>query len=103
MLASLVVRSVVMRRWLAGGMSAGRAAALSMAISWVPVLGFVAVSALLADRRGNVELSGLLVLALIALPVLWAGYGFRHAIFDYMERYGVRDHLNQEAQRRKNK
>lgn len=89
MAVSLLGRVWLMRRWLADGMTPRRAAAWSIAITYVPLL--VLVGAWNLFSGGPFELIDVvIVLAALSLPILY-GFGLRYAVFDYAERYGVRE------------
>jgi hypothetical protein len=74
-------------RWMANGMTAGRAAALSMAIQYLPLALMVG----LILRQANLGTATLLaaVLVLVVLP----SYAMRRATFRYMSDHGVREQL----------
>jgi hypothetical protein len=83
--AALFVRPRLMRRWVEGRMSTSRLAAVSLALTYAPAVVVVLVSAALGTRW---SITGLLVLAVVLLPVLFMGFGMRRALLEYAERYG---------------
>lgn len=90
MAASLLGRMWLMRRWLADGMSARRAAAWSMAMTYVPLLALVGVWNLFSGGAFE-PLDLVIAIAALSLPILY-GFGLRYAVLDYAEKYGVREH-----------
>jgi len=90
-IARLVANAWFARRWVRNGMSPTRAALLSMAITYLPLLGLLLVGGWTAGRPVPLSAWGVLLLAM-ALPLVM-GFGLRRAVFDYMERYGVKDEL----------
>lgn len=95
----LLLRRWLHARWLANGMSPTRAAILSVAITYVPILGALIAIGWATGRPISSENWPIVLLAL-ALPALF-GFGLRRALFDYMERHGVRDEMKRlEAVRR---
>jgi hypothetical protein len=79
------------RRWINNGMSPTRAAALSMAITYLPVLALLLLGGWISGRPIPLTVWGLILLVM-ALP-LAMGFGLRRAVFDYMDRYGVKDEI----------
>lgn len=84
----LLLRRWLHGRWLANGMSPTRAAILSVAITYVPIVGALIAIGWATGRPIAAENWPIVLLAL-ALPALF-GFGLRRAVFDYMERHGVR-------------
>ena len=91
MAARLAANHWFARRWINDGMSPTRAAALSMAITYVPVLGLFLIGGWISGRPIPLTGWGVILLAM-ALP-LAMGFGMRRAVFDYMDRYGVKDEI----------
>lgn len=89
---SLVARTWLMRRWLATGMSARRAAAWSVAITWVPLLALAAIGVVVSGRPIE-PMHLVIIIVALALPILY-GFGLRYAIFDYASKH-VREHEHQ--------
>jgi len=90
MAVSLLGRTWLMRRWLADGMTARRAAAWSTAITYLPLLVLVGAWNLFSGSPFE-PINLVIVLAVLSLPILY-GFGLRYAIFDFAEKYGVREH-----------
>lgn len=70
-------------------MSPTRVAIWSVAITYVPLLGGLLIWTWISDRPMSVG-SWLTILGALALPVA-VGFGFRRALFAYMERYVLPD------------
>jgi len=73
-------------RWMANGMTAARAAALSIAITYLPL---AVLFGILIFRQADLGTAALLVavLVLVVLP----SYGMRRATFQYIGDHGVRE------------
>jgi hypothetical protein len=79
-------------------MSPTRAAALSIAVTQLPLaLGVIAL--VWVSDRGMQLGDAVLLIALLLLPSLvW--FGLRRAVFDYMDRFGVREELKRRSENR---
>ena len=92
----LLLRRWLHWRWMASGMSPIGAAILSVGITYVPILCALIAIGWATDR--SIEDWPIVLLAL-ALPALFS-FGLRRALFDYMERHGVRDEMKRLAELR---
>ena len=91
MAARLVATHWFARRWIRDGMSPTRAAALSMAITYVPLFGLLLLAGWITSRP--IPLTAWAVILLVMALPLVMGFGMRRAVFDYMDRYGVKDEI----------
>jgi len=89
--ARLVANAWLARRWIRDGMTPTRAALLSMAIAYVPLLGLLVIASSASGRPISLT-TWALILVVMALPLVM-GFGMRRAVFDYMDRHGVKDEL----------